>query len=434
MKMMWNREYETMPRDALAKLQFQRLQWTLKWAYERVPFYQQKLHEVGIAPKDIKSLEDLAKLPFTDKEDLKDNYPFGLFAVPMDKIVRVHSSSGTTGKPIVVGYTKGDINTWSELIARIVTAAGVTSEDIAQICFGYGLFTGGFGLHYGLERVGATVIPSSSGNTERQLIIMKDFGTTALISTPSYALYIGEVAKEMGIKAGELKLRVGLFGAEPSSEGMRREIESKLGLRAMDNYGLTEVIGPGVSGECLERNGLHINEDHFIVEVIDQKTGEALTYGEEGELVFTSLTKEACPIIRFRTKDLSHLMTGPCACGRTFVRMAKVHARTDDMLIIRGVNVFPSQIESVLMEVEGIEPHYQIIVERKGALDELEVWVEVSEEIFPDAMRKLVEFEQKLENRLMQVIGLRAKVKLVEPKTVERTTGKAKRVIDKRKL
>lgn len=432
--MMWNQEYEAMPHDELAKLQFQRLQWTLKWAYEHVPFYQKKFHEIGITPKDVKSLEDLVKLPLTSKADMKDNYPFGLFAVPMNKIVRVHSSSGTTGKPIVVGYTKGDINTWSELIARIVTAAGVTSDDIAQICFGYGLFTGGFGLHYGLERVGATVIPSSSGNTERQLIIMKDFGTTTLIATPSYALYIGEVAKEMGIKAGELKLRVGLFGAEPCSEGMRREIESKLGLRATDNYGLTEVIGPGVSGECLERNGLHINEDHFMVEVIDPETGEVFPPGEEGELVFTSLTKEACPVIRFRTKDLSHLMTEPCACGRTFVRMARVHARTDDMLIIRGVNVFPSQIESVLMEVEGIEPHYQIMVDRKGALDELEVWVEVSEEIFPDAMRKLVEFEQKVENRLMQVIGLRAKVKLVEPKTIERTTGKSRRVIDKRKL
>lgn len=432
--MIWNQEYETMPRDELAKLQFQRLQWTLKWAYERVPFYQKRFHETGLAPKDIKSLDDLTKLPFTSKEDLKENYPFGLFAVPMGKVVRVHSSSGTTGKPVVVGYTKGDINTWTELIARVVTAAGVTSEDIAQICFGYGLFTGGFGLHYGLERVGATVIPSSSGNTERQITIMKDYGTTTLIATPSYALYLGEVAKEMGVKPGELKLKVGLFGAEPCSEALRREIEAKLGLTATDNYGLTEVIGPGVSGECLERNGLHINEDHFIVEMIDPSTGEVMSEGKEGELVFTSLTKEAFPVIRFRTRDLSCLMTEPCACGRTFVRMARVHARTDDMLIIRGVNVFPSQIESVLMEVEGIEPHYQIVVDRKGALDELEVWVEVSEDIFPDAMRKLVEFEQKAEDRLMQVIGLRAKVKLVEPKTIERTTGKARRVIDKRQL
>lgn len=432
--MIWNREYETMPRERLQELQLQRLQWTVKWVYDKVPFYKGRFDELGISPKDIRTLQDVTRLPFTDKEDLRVNYPYGLFAVDINRVVRVHSSSGTTGKPIVVGYTKGDLNTWTELTARIVAAGGVTSQDIAQISFGYGLFTGGFGLHQGLERVGAAVVPVSSGNTQRQVMIMEDFGTTALICTPSYALCIAEVAADMGVDVSRLALRVGLFGGEPWSELMRQEIEKRLKISATDNYGLTEVMGPGVSGECENKNGLHIAEDHFLAEIIDPQSGEPLGEGEEGELVFTSLTKEAFPVIRYRTRDLSSLNFEPCACGRTNARMAKVHARTDDMLIIRGVNVFPSQIESILMDIEGVEPHYQLVVERKGALDELEVWVEVEEAVFPDAMRKLVEFEKRITDQIYAALGLRAKIKLVEPKTIERTTGKARRVIDKRSL
>lgn len=432
--MVWNREYETMPREELEKLQLQRLQWTVKWVYERVPFYRNKFKEQGITPKDIRSLEDIALLPFTTKDDLRDNYPYGLFAVDLDKVIRVHASSGTTGKPIVVGYTKGDLNTWAELTARIVIAGGVASSDIAQISFGYGLFTGGFGLHQGLERIGAMVVPVSSGNTQRQIMLMKDFKTTALICTPSYALYMAEMAREMGVGRSNLALRVGLFGGEPWSEAMRQEIEKRMGITATDNYGLTEVMGPGVSGECESKSGLHIAEDNFLPEIIDPKTTQKLSAGAEGELAFTSLTKEAFPVIRYRTRDLSSLNFETCSCGRTHVRMAKVYARTDDMLIIRGVNVFPSQIESILMEIEGVEPHYQLVIERKGALDELEIWVEVEEAVFPDAMRKLVEFEEKIRDKIYAVLGLSAKVKLVEPKTIERTTGKARRVIDKRKI
>lgn len=430
--MIWNEEYETMSRDALGELQLHRLQSAIKWVYDKVPFYHRRFKEIGVNPRDIKSLKDIEKLPFTTKDDLRENYPYGLFAVPLDKVVRIHSSSGTKGKPVVVGYTKGDINTWAELVARIVAAGGVMAKDVAQIAFGYGLFTGGFGLHYGLERVGATVIPASAGNTQRQIMIMKDFKTTALISTPSYALYMAEVGQDMGVDFNDMPLRVGLFGAEPCSNLVREEIEKRLGITATDNYGLTEVIGPGVAGECLEKNGLHINEDHFIVEVIDPESGEVLPWGEEGELVFTSLTKEAFPVTRFRTRDISNLSTEPCSCGRTFAKMAKVTRRTDDMFIIRGVNVFPSQIEEVLLEIEGIEPHYQIVLDRKKGLDELEVWVEVSEKIFPDAMKKLVEFEENVRDKIHTAIGLNAKIKLVEPRTIERTSGKAKRVIDNR--
>jgi len=428
----WNEEYEMISRDALEELQLHRLQSAIKWAYDKVPFYHQRFKEIGVSPRDIKNIKDIEKLPFTTKDDLRDNYPYGLFAVPLDKVVRIHSSSGTKGKPVVAGYTKGDINTWAELVARIVTAGGVMAKDVAQIAFGYGLFTGGFGLHYGLERVGATVIPASAGNTQRQIMIMKDFKTTALISTPSYALYMAEVGQDMGVDFNDMPLRVGLFGAEPCSDLVREEIEKRLGITATDNYGLTEVMGPGVAGECLEKNGLHINEDHFIVEVIDPETGEVLPWGEEGELVFTSLTKEAFPVVRFRTRDISNLSTEPCSCGRTLVKMAKVTRRTDDMFIVRGVNVFPSQIEEVLLEIEGIEPHYQIVLDRKKGLDELEVWVEVSENIFPDAMKKLVEFEENVRDKIHTAIGLNAKIKLVEPRTIERTSGKAKRVIDNR--
>jgi len=432
--MIWNEEYETMSRDKLRKLQLHRLQSAVKWAYEQVPFYHQRFKETGVHPREVKTLGDLSKLPFTTKDDMRESYPYGLFAVPLDKVVRIHSSSGTKGKPVVAGYTKGDINTWAELTARIAAAGGVVARDVAQISFGYGLFTGGFGLHYGLERIGATVIPASAGNTRRQIMIMNDFGTTALISTPSYALYMAEVGRDMGVDFNEMPLRVGLFGAEPCSERMRREIEKRLGIIATDNYGLTEVMGPGVAGECLEKNGLHINEDHFIAEIVNPETGDILPSGEEGELVFTSLTKEAFPVVRFRTRDLSRFIEEPCPCGRTFIKMAKVTTRTDDMFIIRGVNIFPSQIEDVLMEIEGIEPHYQLVLERKKGLDELEVLVEVSEEIFPDAMKKLVEFEENVREKIHAATGINAKIKLVEPRTIERTSGKAKRVVDKREI
>ncbi len=432
--MIWNREYECMPRDKLEQLQLKRLQSTIKWAYEQSPFYRERLNAAGVKPVDIKSLEDLKRMPFTTKDDLRDTYPFGMFAVPLDEVVRIHSSSGTTGKPIVVGYTRGDMNTWSELTARIATAAGAHAKDIAQMAFGYGLFTGGFGMHAGLERIGATVVPVSAGNTERQVMIMKDFGSTVLVCTASYALYIAEVGKEMGVDFSKLPLRLGLFGGEPLSDSMRRGIEERLCISATDNYGLTEVLGPGVSGECEEKNGLHVNEDHFIVEVIDPDTGMSLGPGEMGELVFTSLTKEAFPVIRYRTRDLSRLIPEPCPCGRTNVRMEKVRARTDDMLIVKGVNVFPSQIESVLLEIEGVEPHFQIIVDRVGAMDQLEVLIEVTEEIFPDKMRQIVEFQDHVASRLQSVLGIKAKVRLVEPKTIERTTGKAKRVIDRRSI
>jgi phenylacetate-CoA ligase len=430
----WNPEYETMPRAQLRELQEQRLRWTVRWAYERVPHYRQAFEEAGVTPADIQTIEDLQRLPFISKSELREHYPYGLFAVPLDQVVRIHSSSGTTGTPVVVGYTRGDLNTWAELVARIAVAAGVERGDVAQISFGYGLFTGGFGLHYGLERVGATVIPVSAGQTERQIRIMKDFGSTVLVCTPSYAMYLGETAEAMGVKPGDLKLRIGMFGAEPWSEGMRAEIEARLGLFATDNYGLTEVMGPGVAGECRERNGMHIAEDHFIVEVIDPELGTPVEPGEVGELVFTSLTKEAFPVIRFRTRDLTRLIPEPCPCGRTFVRMEKVRGRTDDMLIVRGVNIFPSQIEQALTEIEGVEPHFQVIVDRTGSLDELEVHVEIEERFLPDAMRKLVEFEKQVEDKLAAALGIRAKVKLVEPRSIERTEGKANRVIDKRKL
>jgi len=379
------------------------------------------------------SLADLARLPFTTKADLRDNYPYGLFAVPMREVVRVHASSGTTGSVTVVGYTRNDIRTWSNLVARIITAGGVTKDDVIQIAFGYGLFTGAFGLHYGAERVGASVIPASSGNTARQIQIMKDFKTTALVSTPSYALLIGETIREMGIPVSALSLRYGLFGSEPWSDAMRQEIESKLGIVATDNYGLSEVIGPGISGECLERKGLHFNEDHFLIEVIDPETLKPVPPGEEGELVITSLTKEAFPMLRYRTRDLTRLLPGDCPCGRTGRRMSRVTGRTDDMLIIKGVNVFPSQIEHVLFEIEGTEPHYQIVVERKGAMDEATVLVEAGESIFFDQMRHQRDME-KIRKRLAQELGISVDVKLVEKKTLDRFEGKARRVIDNRKL
>jgi phenylacetate-CoA ligase len=432
--MIWEPEFECMERDAIRRLQLERLQDVVRRVYHQVPFYRKKFDEAGVKPEDIRHLEDLVKLPFTVKNDLRDNYPYGMFAVPLKEIVRIHSSSGTTGIPTVVGYTKKDLVTWSNLVARFATAAGVTSEDIVQISFGYGLFTGGFGLHYGMERLGATVIPVSSGNTERQIRIMKDFGTTALVATPSYALYMAEVAREMGLGPGKLKLRVGLFGAEPWSENMRKEVEKAWGIKATDNYGLSEVIGPGVAGECTQCNGLHIFEDHFIPEIIDPETGAILPPGTEGELVLTALTKEALPIIRYRTKDVTILNYEKCSCGRTLARMKKTLGRCDDMLIIRGVNVFPSQIESVLMEIEEVEPHYLLIVDRIDYLDHLEVWVEVPEHIFTGNLRDLENLTVKIKRRIDSLLNLNVKVKLVEPKSIERSQGKAKRVIDNRKF
>jgi phenylacetate-CoA ligase len=432
--MFWEPDKECMDRDELEQLQLERLQATLNRVYAHVPFYRKKFDSLGITPEDVGSLADLARLPFTTKADLRDNYPYGLFAVPMREVVRVHASSGTTGSVTVVGYTRNDIRTWSNLVARIITAGGVTKDDVIQIAFGYGLFTGAFGLHYGAERVGASVIPASSGNTARQIQIMKDFKTTALVSTPSYALLIGETIREMGIPVSALSLRYGLFGSEPWSDAMRQEIESKLGIIATDNYGLSEVIGPGISGECLERKGLHVNEDHFLIEVIDPETLRPVPPGEEGELVLTSLTKEAFPMIRYRTRDLTRLLPGDCPCGRTGRRMSRVTGRTDDMLIIKGVNVFPSQIEHVLFEIEGTEPHYQIVVDRKGAMDEATVLVEAAESIFFDQMRHQRDMVEKIRKRLAQELGISVDVKLVEKKTLERFEGKARRVIDNRKL
>lgn len=426
--MIWDEKHECMDRESLEELQLQRLQQLVHRVYDRVPHYRQALQERGILPGDIQSLEDLRHLPFTGKEELRQNYPYGLFAVPMEEVVRVHASSGTTGKPTVVGYTQKDIATWTELIARIVTQAGVSSADVAQVCFSYGLFTGAFGLHYGLEKVGATVVPASAGNTAKQILLMRDFGTTALVSTPSYALYLAEAAGEAGIDPRDLNLKVGLFGGEPWTENMGHQIESMWGIKATDNYGLSEVMGPGVSGECLEGAGLHISEDHFLVEVIDPDTGEPLPYGEKGELVFTTLTKEAFPVLRYRTRDLAILSPGRCACGRTSVRMCKVMGRTDDMLIIRGVNVFPSQIESVLMDIRGIAPHYLLIVDTKGPLNQLEVQVEPDPTIFTGSFRDLEALEDSVRRRLQSVLSIGARVKLVEPKTLQRTAGKAQRI------
>ncbi|HHN65727.1 MAG TPA: phenylacetate--CoA ligase [Nitrospirae bacterium] len=433
--MIWNEEYETMPREALEAIQLKRLQGVVERVYATVAPYRKKMDDAGVRPSDIKKLEDLKKLPFTTKDDLRDNYPFGMFAVPLERVVRVHASSGTTGKPTVVGYTKRDIDTWAELMARTLTCAGVHRGDIVHNAYGYGLFTGGLGFHYGAERLGATVIPISGGNTKRQIMIMRDFGSTVLTCTPSYALNIAEVIRESGLDPSGLKLRVGIFGAEPWSEKMRAEIERQLGIDAIDIYGLSEIIGPGVSVECIEKKeGLHIFEDHFIPEIIDPDTEEVLPHGETGELVFTTLTKEAFPVIRYRTRDITRLITEPCTCGRTLYRMEKIMGRTDDMLIIRGVNVFPSQIEHVLMSIEGVEPHYQIIVDREGALDVMEIQVEVSEQIFSDEIKALEGLAKRIEQELKESLAVSCRVRLVEPKTIQRSEGKAKRVIDKRKI
>jgi phenylacetate-CoA ligase len=432
MNEIFNPEYESMSREELRELQFKRLQMTLRWVYENVPFHRERWTSLKLKPADIRSLDDVVKLPFSVKADFRAAYPYGLFALPLEKVIRIHSSSGTASNPTVVGYSRGDLNTWSELCARVAVAGGARSHDVAQIAFDYGLLTGGFGMHAGLERVGATVIPASTGNTQRQLRIMRDFKTTVLVCTPSYAMHLVEMAPEWGYEFQDLRLRVGLFGSEPWTNQLRDELEKRTGMTAYDNYGLSEVIGPGVSYECWNKDGLHVNEDHFLVEVVDPASGEPVPDGKEGELVFTSLTKEALPVIRYRTGDLAGISYRPCACGRVFARHSKVYARSDDMLVIRGINVFPSQVEAVLLDVEKVEPHYQILLYREEALDQMEIQIEVSPAFLPDAVKKLQGFQHHVEERLRQELGIRPRVRLVEPKTIPRSPGKTGRVIDNR--
>jgi phenylacetate-CoA ligase len=433
--MIYNEDFETLPREALEALQLKRLKQVAQRVYHTVGFYKKAFDEAGVLPDDIKTLDDLRLFPFTTKQDLRENYPFGMFAVPMSSIVRLHASSGTTGRSTVVGYTQRDIDNWSELMARCLVAAGITKNDIIHNAYGYGLFTGGLGIHYGAERMGASVIPVSGGNTKRQIMILQDFGPTAICCTPSYALNLAEEGKAMGINMKALKLRVGIFGAEPWSEKKRLEIEEALAISALNIYGLSEIMGPGVSMECHEgRHGMHIFEDHFLVETINPDTGDVLPPGEEGELVFTTLSKEAFPLIRFRSRDISRLLPEPCRCGRTLVRMDRITGRSDDMLIIRGVNVFPSQIEAVLTGIEGLEPHYQLIVDRTGNLDTLEVQVEVGEQLFSNAdeVKVLQNMERRIANDIKEFLGVSARVKLVEPKSLGHFEGKASRVQDRR--
>ncbi|MCX8031128.1 MAG: phenylacetate--CoA ligase [Thermodesulfovibrionales bacterium] len=432
--MIWNKEAECMSFDERGKLQLERLKATVKKVYDNVPYYRKRFEELKVKPEDIRTLRDIEKLPFTTKTDLREGYPFGMFAVPFKDIVEIHTSSGTTGKPVVAGYTKKDIEIWSEVMARALCMVGATKDDIIQNGYGYGLFTGGLGVHYGAQAIGATVIPISAGNTKRQLEIMLDFGSTILTCTPSYALHLAEVASEMGISGRDLKLKAGCFGAEVWTEKMRDAIESKFNLIALNIYGLTELIGPGVAQECEDKSGLHISEDHFYPEIISPDTLEPLPEGEKGELVLTSLTRDGMPMIRFRTRDITSLKREVCKCGRTLVKMERITGRSDDMLKIRGVLIFPSQIEKALLEIKGIEPHYQIIVTRPHHLDELEVQVEASKDIFSDEIRHLEAMKKKIENHIEKSIGLRVKVTLVEPKTLPRSEGKAKRVIDKREL
>ncbi len=430
--MIWNEEYETMPREDLEKLQLARLQAQVERVYATVPYYRNKMDVAGVGPEDIKVLSDISKLPYTTKEDLRKNYPFGLFTVPLERVVRIHASSGTTGQPTVVGYTKRDIKLWAELMSRTLTAAGVRRSDVVHNAYGYGLFTGGLGAHYGAENIGASVIPISGGNTKRQITIMRDFGSTVLLATPSYTLNMVEAMEDMGVDPSTLNLRVGIFGAEPWSEKMREEIECRLGIKAIDIYGLSEIIGPGVAAECEEeQKGLHIFEDHFLPEIVDRNSLDPVALGEKGELVFTTLTKEAFPVIRYRTKDISRLMTEVCSCGRTFYRMPKVTGRTDDMMIIRGVNVFPSQIEEVLMGVAGVEPHYQIIVTRDGNLDSMEVQAEASDSV-AEADRDGL--SRRIQTEIKDLLGVSSKVAIVDPRAVQRSEGKAQRVIDNREI
>jgi phenylacetate-CoA ligase len=433
--MFWNEEFETLPREAIESLQLKRLQQTVQRVYATVPFYRESFKKANLTPDDIKSLDDLKKIPFTLKSDMRDSYPYGLFAAPLDEIVRIHASSGTTGKPTVVGYTQRDIDNWSELMARCFVAAGATKGDVVHNSYGYGLFTGGLGAHYGAEKIGASVIPMSGGNTKKQIMIMQDFGSTVLTCTPSYCLFLAEAAAEEGIDIRDLKLRVGIHGAEPWSEQMRVEIEEKLGIKAMDIYGLSEIMGPGVAIECIEaQHGLHIWEDHFIPEIIDPETGDVLPPGEKGELVLTTITKEGIPLLRYRTRDITRLIPEPCVCGRAHVRIERMSGRSDDMLIIRGVNVFPSQIESILMQIEGVEPHYQLVVDREENLDTLEIQVEVNEKIFSDEIKVLQKMSQNIRSQIKVMLGITCCVRLVEPKSIKRSEGKAQRVIDNRKV
>jgi phenylacetate-CoA ligase len=429
---MYNKKIEAMDRADTLKLQLERLISTVEHCYNNVPLYKKRFLENGIKPSDIKSLSDLSKIPFTVKDDIRETFPYGMFAVPMRDVVRIHASSGTTGQPTVVGYTRNDLEMWSECIARIVTAGGATPEDIAQISFGYGLFTGAFGLHYGLEKLGCAVIPMSSGNTEKQINVMRDFGSTLLIGTPSYALHIAEILEEMGYTKDDIKLKYGIFGAEASTEEMRAEIENRLGIIATENYGMSELVGPGVAGECVYRTGQHINEDYFIVEVINPDTGEVLPDGERGELVITPIMKEAFPLLRYRTRDISRILTDKCECGRTSRRIEKITGRSDDMLIIKGVNVFPSQIEAAIFNIPHISPNYQITVFKKGHFDAIEVTVELIDGALLERFSELEELEKTIQHKIYSVTGLMVKIKLVSPKTIERSMGKAKRVVDLR--
>ncbi len=432
--MIWNEHAECMPREDLEALQLRRLQELVVRVYHNVPFYRKKLQAVGYEPGDITSLKDIEELPFTTKQDLRDNYPFDMFAVPMSEVVRVHASSGTTGKPTVVGYTRRDLDIWAEVTARCLYMANTDRKGVIQIAYGYGLFTGGLGLHYGAEKVGASVIPMSGGNTEKQLMLMEDFGSTTLACTPSYALHLVESLEKSGKDRSKFKLKYGIFGAEPWSERMRKQIEDRWGIKAYDIYGLSEIMGPGVACDCDVRNGLHINEDHFYPEIIHPETGAALPRGEKGELVFTTFTKEAFPLIRYRTRDITTLHDEPCACGRTTVRMEKITGRSDDMIIVRGVNVFPTQVESVLLEFGETAPHYQLIVEREGTLDKLTIEVELSPALFSDTVTELSHLERRIFHRVDSVLGISADIKLVEPFSIPRSEGKSKRVIDKRVL
>jgi phenylacetate-CoA ligase len=432
--MIWNEKIECASRDEMDDIQSDRLIQAVKRIYHNNESYRKKMQEKGLVPADIKSIRDISKLPFTIKSDLRDNYPFGMFTAPMSEIVRVHASSGTTGKPTVVGYTRNDLQIWAEVVTRSLAMAGVHQTDIVQVAYGYGLFTGGLGMHYGTENLGATVIPISGGNTNKQILLMQDFGTSVIACTPSYALYLAEVMKEMGVTPESLKLRIGIFGAEPWSENMRKEIETKLKIKAIDIYGLSEVIGPGVSCECEHQCGMHVMEDHFVPEIIDPDTLEPVSTGEMGELVFSTVTKEGMPILRYRTRDLTRLIYDKCNCGRTLVRMEKCIGRTDDMLIVRGVNVFPSQIETVLLAMSETEPHYLLIIDREGTLDVVNLMVEVQEQFFSDEIKQLEALRKKIADRIQSTLGISIRVKLVEPKTIERTAGKAKRVIDNRKI
>lgn len=429
----YEKEIECAPREVLHWIQSLRLQEMVERCYNNVPFYKKKFDELGLLPGDIKSIDDITKLPFTVKNDLRDNYPFGLFAVPKEELVRIHASSGTTGKQTVVGYTKNDIDVWARSAARAIVAAGGSKSDYIHVSYGYGLFTGGLGLHYGAEKLGATAIPVSSGNTKRQVTIMQDYGSDILCCTPSYAMYIGETARDMGVDTKKLKLRAGIFGAEAWSEGMRREIEKILNIKAYDIYGLSEIAGPGVSFECCEQTGMHINEDFFYPEIINPETGEPVPDGEYGELVFTCIGKEALPLIRYRTRDICKLSRKTCSCGRTLVKMSKTRGRTDDMLIIRGINVFPSQVEHVLVSL-GLEPNYQIIVDRKNNLDTMEVQVEMTDKMFSDTVRDLEKIERDIAGALQSTLNVVAKIRLLEPKSIPRSEGKAKRVIDNREV